>query len=50
MKAHNTFKQLSEFWSNAYSTLNTEAVDVESTLRSWIQKVLTADGAVRNFV
>jgi hypothetical protein len=48
MTAQNTFEQLSEFWRSAYSTLNTETEDVESTLINWIPRVLTDDGLSLN--
>jgi hypothetical protein len=37
-------KELSEFWRNAYSKLDTKAEDVESTLKNWIPKILNDDG------
>lgn len=44
IKAQNIFQELCEFWHTAYSTLDTEAVDVESTLKNWVTRILTADG------
>jgi len=45
IKAQNSFEELCEFWRTAYSTLDTEAADIESTLKNWVTRILTDDGS-----
>jgi len=44
LQAQNIYEELCEFWRIAYSTLDTEAADVESTLENWVTRILTDDG------
>ncbi len=44
MAAWSTFEELRDFWRSAYSALNIETGDVESTLKNWVSSVLTNDG------
>lgn len=46
--AQNTFEKLSEFWRNAYSTLDVKNGDVESVLKEWIPRILSDDGLSLN--